>query len=634
MYHTKRIALFISHIMGYYQKNVCQGIVDKALEYGYLADLFVSLDGENLGSYGTGESSILRLPNFDTYEGVIFASETYVQPELKLELLSTLKESCHCPVIEIAVANQNFPAVALENNHNTGELTTHLIEKHGYRRICYLGCSEEAYFSDSRASYYKEALLSAGFEIAEENLCSCKYSIEDVAAALTQFSSGSDAPYAVVCYNDRMALLLAEAALQAGLRIPEDIAITGCDDTCEGTFLSPALTTVSFPVYRLGETAVECLLAKLHGKTLPPVTWVTAETLYRGSCGCSTEQTQDSFSYSNSLNERIDSLEASILSSMHMSAAMQQIHGLDEGMDLLEHFVRTIPGCNAFYLCLYSDWDAVENHILELTKTASSAHTVDDVLLKFAIRNGKRLPECSFPRTSLLPEHISVKSSCTYIYTPLFFGQKSFGYIAQSYENNQIQYNFELVHWFLNISQMLRSICDAKSTTLLVRHLEEIYTKDALTGLYNKHGYLEHAKALLHSTAPNETLACFLFDLDGLKHINDTYGHNEGDFAIQVIGQALTSVLSPQDVCARFSGDEFYLLRSDSNKNDADELLTRIEKYLYNYNRLSSRDYTICVSGGYTLTPAQNIHAIEDLDAVFKEADEQMYLQKKVHHNA
>lgn len=153
MYHTKRIAVFISHIMGYYQKNVCQGIVDKALEYGYLADLFVSLDGENLGSYGTGESSILRLPNFDTYEGVIFASETYVQPELKLELLSTLKESCHCPVIEIAVANQNFPAVALENNHNTGELTTHLIEKHGYRRICYLGCSEEAYFSDSRASY-------------------------------------------------------------------------------------------------------------------------------------------------------------------------------------------------------------------------------------------------------------------------------------------------------------------------------------------------------------------------------------------------------------------------------------------------------------------------------------------------
>ena len=116
MYHNKKIGIFISHIMGFYQKNVCQGIIDKALEYGYTAEIFASMDGENLGDYSLGEESILTLPNFDDLSGVIFASETYPNEQLKDQIYSLLKEKCHCPIIEIAVYKQQFPSVSLENN--------------------------------------------------------------------------------------------------------------------------------------------------------------------------------------------------------------------------------------------------------------------------------------------------------------------------------------------------------------------------------------------------------------------------------------------------------------------------------------------------------------------------------------
>lgn len=56
------------------------------------------------------------------------------------------------------------------------------------------------------------------------------------------------------------------------------------------------------------------------------------------------------------------------------------------------------------------------------------------------------------------------------------------------------------------------------------------------------------------------TVTCFLFDLNRLKYINDHYGHNEGDFAIQVIGHALSSGTRSTDICAGFNGNEFYLL--------------------------------------------------------------------------
>lgn len=111
MYHSKKIGVFISHIMGFYQQNVCQGIIDKALEYGYTAEIFASMDGENLGDYSLGEDSILKIPNFEEFSGVIFASTTYPQNDLKDQIAVTLMQKCSCPVIDIAENNDIFPSI-------------------------------------------------------------------------------------------------------------------------------------------------------------------------------------------------------------------------------------------------------------------------------------------------------------------------------------------------------------------------------------------------------------------------------------------------------------------------------------------------------------------------------------------
>lgn len=634
MYHTKKIGVFISHIMGYYQKNVCQGIIDKALEYGYTAEIFASMDGENIGDYGLGEESILSLPNFDELSGVIFASETYPNEQLKNEIYSTLKSKCNCPVVEIAVYGQQFPSVALENNHPFFDLTEHLITEHKCENICYFGCREEKFFSDAREQYFKDALKKHGKALTGHSVFSGSYTEESAKEALTFFTEGSKRPDAVVCYNDKLALLFMSAALSAGYRIPEDIAITGCDDSEEGQNVSPALTTVSFPVYELGVTAVEKLVNIIHNKALPSITEVHAQMIVNNSCGCHKVTESPSLYFEQKLTNYISSLEASIFNSMKMSADFQNITDIDEGMDLLESYVTSLAHCNEFYLCLYSDWDSVSKHLLELTDNdIYDDINPDEVTLKLGLKDGKRLAEYTFTKHSLLPEPLYRQSDSAYFYFPLFFKNKSFGYIALAYENNRIDYHFQLVHWFMNINQLLKRLSDAKQTSILVSHLEDIYTKDALTGLYNKHGYLHHEAILLSEAVSNHSsVTCFLFDLNHLKYINDRYGHNEGDFAIQVIGHALSSVIRPNDICARFSGDEFYLLAVDYTKEDADDLLTRVYKYLDNYNKLSHKEYMISVSGGYAQSPENSSLSKEDIKALFSLADEQMYKQKQLFH--
>lgn len=630
MYHTKKIGVFISHIFGYYQQNVCQGIIDKSQEYGYTTEIFTSMDGENLGTYGIGERSILRVPNYDALDGVIFASDTYPSKELKDEILQTLQTKCTCPIIEIATFNHHFPAIVLENNNTAGELTEHLITAHGHQRICYLGNSLEEPFSSRREQAYRDAMAKHGLSIGSHDVYNCTCSSDDAASALAFFERRGT-PTAVVCYNDDLALYFMRAALSSGYQIPDDIAITGCDDTPDGRNSFPALTTVSFPCLEIGIAAAEQLLKLIQGQEIPDATTIYAHPIIANSCGCKNHPEINPIFFTHQLNKRIAKLENSIFSSMSMSAAFQRINHIDDGANLLESYIHDIEHCKEFYLCLYADWDSISSHILEITETEEEpAVSSDTIFMKLAIKDGKRLPECSFKKNSLLPDYIYSDSNCAYVYTPLFFEDKEFGYIALAYEKNRLDYHFRLVHWLMDINQMLQSICDAKRTGLLVNRLEDIYMKDALTGLYNMHGYKHYEEDVLsHAKRDGLPITCFLMDLDGLKQINDNFGHNEGDFALQVMGHALENAIQDGDICARFSGDEFYLLTANYSEKEANEFLDNIQKYLDNYNRLSSKQYNISVSGGFASAVPDADFTPDQIQDLFAVADKNMYKVKK-----
>ena len=81
MYHSRKIGVFISHLFGEYQHNLCQGILDTAKEYGYLVEIFASTDGETPNTLA-GEEGILTIPSYQDFDGIIFANGTY--PEYRL----------------------------------------------------------------------------------------------------------------------------------------------------------------------------------------------------------------------------------------------------------------------------------------------------------------------------------------------------------------------------------------------------------------------------------------------------------------------------------------------------------------------------------------------------------------------
>lgn len=375
---------------------------------------------------------------------------------------------------------------------------------------------------------------------------------------------------------------------------------------------------------------MEALFARLQGRT-DHATTVFAEPVYRGSCGCSYQHTGSSFPYISSLNGQISDMEHSTLRSMRMSAAFSHITDLDEGMDVLEKYIADIDHCSEFYLCLYSDWDTMPEHILALTEQTNAADYASDdtILLKLAIRDGRRLPECSFPKTALLPKFIENASRSAYIISPLFFESRSFGYIAMAFADNRLAFHFKEVPWIMNITQLLANLCDSKRTRILTEYLENLYLKDSLTGLCNRHGFEHYRQELSEKDISFSYLHALVLDLDELKTINDRFGHKDGDFALKTIGQAIRNAASESDICCCFGGDEFYCLLPGDSPESPRTFLARVTQYLDHFNQLSDKPYNISVSGGYATLELPDSAMLSDLQSLFESADENMYQLKR-----
>ena len=133
--------------------------------------------------------------------------------------------------------------------------------------------------------------------------------------------------------------------------------------------------------------------------------------------------------------------------------------------------------------------------------------------------------------------------------------------------------------------------------------------------------------ALLKATQELEEERTGLFvisaDMDGLKIINDTYGHAEGDVAIKTIGMILSGFSSPNIFSARTGGDEF-IIGVKGSENDVKKAINTIRKKVKRFNDTASKPYKLSVSIGYERFD-QNIGLVECL----RRADEKMYEEKK-----
>lgn len=175
---------------------------------------------------------------------------------------------------------------------------------------------------------------------------------------------------------------------------------------------------------------------------------------------------------------------------------------------------------------------------------------------------------------------------------------------------------------------------ELRRTTALLKaaneELRNLSLADDLTGLFNRRGFLFHAEQLLKlfrsRKSADEGLWLMMADLDGLKKINDRFGHEEGSFAIKKAAEIFKQSFRDADILARFGGDEFVVLIINTAGDITEKVLERVKANFDNYNKTGEKPYPIEASCGLAQFAPDDNSTIEE---VMNAADKAMYLQKR-----
>ncbi|BCN32191.1 GGDEF domain-containing protein [Anaeromicropila herbilytica] len=608
MSRQKKVALFISHAFGDYQRELCNGIVNKASSYGFNVDIFSSNDGESFDDLGLGEDGILDIPKYQEYRGIIIASGTYVDQELRENILKTIEANCKCPIINVDQGETRLLSVEIDNHEPMKELVNHMIRVHKYERICFIANKNEEIYSNQRIISYKEALAENQIACEDKNIAWVLDSQTSVLQAVEYFiQNDSKLPDAIVCYNDTIALNVARVLKEKGYHIPTDIAISGYDNLEIAANNIPPMTSVEFPVYEMGMIAMDKIIHSISGVEKERTTVIPTHPIIRGSCGCVNDNCNVDSNYNLKLIHRIAKREKSSIFDMNMAGSLINITDIDEGMDVLEQFITSIENLEGLYICLYHNWNSISNKIREITnyEEEMDEHDGNDSMttLKFGIKNKKRIPEYSFNSKMLLPEYLYSNSSSAYFYMPLYFKDRKFGYLALSYLNNLLSYDFSFMSWLRNINNMLQRICNNIELNTLVNRLEELYLKDEVTNLYNQRGFEKQIDSLMRSEElHNTSIMVATFTLKDFKKILENHGYSEAEFSIKVLASALSRSISEDAYCARTSMEECRVIAINYDEHKAALFIDTINKYLANYNALYPKDYVIQVTSNFNIT--------------------------------
>ena len=168
-------------------------------------------------------------------------------------------------------------------------------------------------------------------------------------------------------------------------------------------------------------------------------------------------------------------------------------------------------------------------------------------------------------------------------------------------------------------------LSDITESVELREKLSFLSKTDELTGIYNRRGFIEASEQQIKiGKRLSLNMGVLFIDLDGMKPINDTFGHDVGDDALRAATQVLLRTLRNSDIVGRLGGDEFVALVQLDNSKSADETLKRVEQEVNFVNEREAYPFKLSLSLGWSPVDYE-----QPLEIIIEKADEQMYNAKQ-----
>lgn len=631
--NTKYIAVCSAGINEDYNDVLLSAFHSLAESFGYKLLFFNSFSSlYYFEKHDIGESNIFHLMNYERIDGIVMLSETIKNDNVRSQIVE--KANIYkVPVVSIDHYVEGCYNIDFQYVNAMEEIVTHLIEHHHYKRINFIAGLPENKFSDERLEAYKRVLEHHGIPVEEERIGYGGFWSVPTKKVIDDFLE-SDLPFpeAIVCANDSMAIAAFKYLTQAGYKIPEQVAVTGFDGIPEALEHLPRITTARHDYHATALMAFQILERHFQGEVIPDQSWVDSVFIQGGSCGCEWDGSGQYSTLVRNLYEKLDDYDRFSRDQIAMTADLTDNDSFQGVFDNLMKYSDNFCA-DKFWLCIVDDFlsqkEVLADIIEESTfKRVGYSATMDVMLSKV---DGEWLGITDFPTTFLLPALDGIlETENNIMFLPLHVLEQTIGYVALVYHPGKMRMTYAY-QFCMNISNALETTRTHQRQQAVINNLENKYVHDPMTGLFNRRGFYQRLEGVFKNCiADNQLLMVVSVDLNGLKQINDTYGHADGDIAITTIGKALAEVAPDKFTCARFGGDEFVAAGQVDTEEESEQFCQSIVHYLEEFNARSDKPYQVSASiGQVSGVPSEQI----TLDEFIKVADEKMYEDKVRYHS-
>ena len=445
---------------------------------------------------------------------------------------------------------------------------------------------------------------------------------------------------AIVCANDMMASGCMRAFEELGVRVPQDVKVIGFDDAIVAKMLSPKLSTINQDIYSQGYEAAEIADRVLDGEKMKKELLNPLVPKFRQSCGCiSMEHSVPAYKnvdgeFCSDLNDKTDGV-MQFVNALNEKNAVVTLLDTIRGFNTLKQMFFSLKyiaqQCSLSGMAIYffKDIQLIDSEQEFVLPEQVELHMFYNEIKKTEIfRPGLTVN----PHEKIFAARSMEDVSGIFLLNPIYMGETNYGYmLCRINENKFADYNV-----YLKI--IVNAIAQAYDYTSKIqegRNLERENTDlalqsrmDELTGILNRRGFIEQGQAALDLLQETDTSGVIFFaDMDGLKKINDTYGHEMGDKAIMLQARVLKDIFRSSDVVGRLSGDEFGIVALGMKMNYVENTKLKIDMLCKKISIENQLPFTLSISLG-----AVDLQKSSVLKQLLSEADKELYKEKQKKH--
>lgn len=599
----KKIMMLTSIWKSEYVCRVTEGVHRRLSQEGYDLYIFNAYDMRGNENCFLQEHRIYKLPDVTQFDGVLIAINSVGTEGMVKDLV----EECHRLQKPIYSIDQRFDGVCLagiDNRESMYKIVEHMITEHGCKVFNYLGGPKDHAENKQRFQGFCDCLKDYKIEIDPKRVSHRSFLMSDGGRAYNAWAEENlHVPDVVICANDEMALGYTMVAREHNIIVPHDLKVTGFDNMIDGQKNFPSITSVKRNWEELGYQSASMLIQMAQGKGLACDFYISGDVVQNESCGCHAGERSARDAYVElykenkyyEVKEEIQRNVRQLLCECHDEKELQQ--SLNRATEMSE--------ISEMAVCINENWSD-ENPTTDYADYVRvlCGNEKEIICTKKQLIPSKWLKEDEEPSI--------------YIFGALYCGKKPSGYAVMHYQPDFLP---ERKHKTLleSIGLSLDSILRREELNQSNQRLSELYVRDSLTGLYNRFGYKKEGFTFFEKHHGEVYLA--YFDIDGLKKINDTYGHAYGDIAISGLAKAISQVFSNDQICVRMGGDEFLVIGALSEHRDMEMVKSLLDEKLSIISEEQKMPISIKASVGFL----ENKEQSDNLEELVKKADKIMY---------